>query len=290
MASPQALAQDTRLPAPRILDQAAGRLRYLEAGDGPPVVLIHGSITTADEMALALFDDLAPRHRVVAFDRPGHGGSTRGRLEGEPLEQARRLRAGIEALGIERPVLVGHSFGAVVALSYAMEWPDEVAGLVLISPLILPEPRLEHLLFGARAAPVSGDFIAHGPGRGQDAAMLPILWEMMFKPQPMPAIFRDQFPFDLANNAEAMQAMGEDSMQAAPRLTWNLARLSTCRVRTHIFVGAADLVVDPMKHGALAAAAMPRVRFRVLPGMGHMVHHFHPHMIAQAVAEIGLPA
>ena len=43
-------------------------------------------------------------------------------------------------------------------------------------------------------------------GRAQDAAVLPLLWDMMFKPQPMTAAFREHFPFALANNAEAMQA------------------------------------------------------------------------------------
>lgn len=279
-------ASDTRLAPAKFIEQGAERLRYLEAGSGSPVVLIHGSLTTADEMAIALFDDLTPGHRVIAFDRPGHGRSTRLRLAGEPLEQARRLRAGLRSLGVERPVLVGHSFGAVLALSYALEWPDEIAGLVMVSPLIVPEPRLEHLLFGPRAFPVSGDFIAQGPGRAQDQVMLPLLWDMMFKPQPMPKAFQQQFPFDLANNADAMQAMGEDSVQAISRLTYNLGRLATCRVPTRIFVGASDLVADPMKHGGLAATAMPRARFRALPGMGHMLHHFRPELIAEAVDEL----
>ena len=60
-------------------------------------------------------------------------------------------------------------------------------------------------------------------------------------------------------------------------------RLAGCRVPTHVLVGASDLVVDPMKHGGLAATAMPRARLRVLPGIGHMAHHFHPRMIAEAV-------
>lgn len=278
------------LPVARYLTQGRERLRYLEAGTGSPVVLIHGAITTADEMAIALFDELVPRHRAIAFDRPGHGDSTRRRLAGDPLEQARRLRAGVGALGVERPVLVSHSFGTVVALSYAMEWPEEIAGLVMISPLVVPEPRLEHLLFGPRAVPISGDLIAHGPGRAQDAAVLPLLWDMMFKPQPMTAAFREHFPFALADNAEAMQAMGEDAVQAAARLAWNLSRLALCRVPTQILVGAADLVVDPLKHGGLAAAAMPRARLRMLPSMGHMLHHFHPQLVADAVGALSAAA
>ena len=69
--SAPAILTETPLPAPlpaaHYLGHGADRLRYLEAGTGSPVVLIHGSITTADEMAIALFDDLAARRRVVAF-------------------------------------------------------------------------------------------------------------------------------------------------------------------------------------------------------------------------------
>lgn len=278
------------LPAPCYVGEGEDRVRYFEAGSGPPAILIHGQLTTAEDMVIALFGDLAPHHRTIAFDRPGFGESERARFAGDPLAQATRLRGTIKALGVIRPVIVGHSFGTVVALTYAMEWPDEIAGLVLISPLILPEPRMEHLLFGPRFLPGGGDFLAYGPGRVQDAALLPVLWEMMFKPQAMPDVFRAQFPFDLAGEAHSIQALGEDSVQAFPRLTKNFLNLTLCRVPTHILVGTADLVVSPTRHGGLAAAAMPRARFRAVPGMGHMVHHFRPDLVAQAVKDLSAAA
>ena len=62
-------------------------VRYAQAGDGPDVVLIHGAMTSAEDMVLGPFDALAERFRVTAFDRPGHGETHRPRLQGSLSQQ-----------------------------------------------------------------------------------------------------------------------------------------------------------------------------------------------------------
>src|SRR3954467_12230034 len=89
-------------------------------------------------------------------------------------------------VGLDRPVLVGHSYGAAVAIAYAMKHPQEIAGVVAISPMALPEPRLEHFLFGPRGFPSSARRWPQASGRCRIAITLPLLWEAMFWPQRMP--------------------------------------------------------------------------------------------------------
>src|SRR3954469_11200543 len=89
--------------AQRFIDDAEGRIRFLEAGSGPDVVLIHGAISAAEDMMIALAD-LSDEYRLIAFDRPGHGLSSRPRLQGTPLQQAARLRSAMRALELRKPV------------------------------------------------------------------------------------------------------------------------------------------------------------------------------------------
>src|SRR5262245_8250096 len=109
------------------------RLRYLDSGAGTPVVLLHGNGSMIEDIASCGIME-APGYRFVAFDRPGFGHSERprGRAWG-PSEQAGLFLRAIAELGIRRPIVVGHSWGTLVALAMALESPDEVAGLVLLS-------------------------------------------------------------------------------------------------------------------------------------------------------------
>ena len=109
------------------------RVHYVMRGSGPPVVLLHGNnVTSADFEASGLFDRLARNHQVIAFDRPGFGHSSRPRNRfWTPAAQAALLRRALAGLGIERPVVVGHSMGTMVALAMALDFPGSVSALVL---------------------------------------------------------------------------------------------------------------------------------------------------------------
>lgn len=282
-----AVSNTSRPFAERFIDDAEGRIRFLEAGSGPDLVLIHGAISAAEDMMIAL-SELAHEFRLIAFDRPGHGLSSRPRLHGSPLQQAARLRGAMQALGLSKPVLVGHSFGGSVALSFALEWPEEVSGLVLIAPIVVPELRLEHLLFGGRIVPGYGEMAAFGPGRLRDAAVLPLLWEGMFAPQRMPPRFRQAFPFELAGRPEEMLATGEDAVQGLPNLAAAFWNARQCQLPTVILAGGADLVVNPVRHAAALASVMPRADLHIEAGVGHMLHHFRFDLVAGAVRKVAL--
>lgn len=259
-------------------------LAYVEAGSGPPVVMIHGALMTLEDMWLPLAPRLAGRHRVVSLDRPGHGLSIRHRLvDASPWRQARWIREGLERLGIERPVIVGQSFGATVALCLALAHPESVAGVVAVAPLCFPEPRLEQALFGFRAVPGAGDTLAQLLSGALDPVLLPILWRMIFVPQSVPPGFAKRFPWQQASGAERMIAEGEDAMSLATALMRMIGAYGSCRVPVRILGGSGDIVVNNALHGYLAATLMPGARFDWIPGAGHMLHHFHQDRIAEEV-------
>src|SRR5690606_13025001 len=112
------------------------RIHYVERGEGRPIVMIHGLGGTLHHLRRPLMEAFGDGYRLIALDRPGSGYSLRapGR-DGRLSEQARLVAGFIDAMQLDRPLLVGHSLGGAVALATALDFPDKVAGLALIAPL-----------------------------------------------------------------------------------------------------------------------------------------------------------
>ncbi len=272
----------------RFADTAEGRrIAYLAAGAGPAAVLIHGTLMTADDMRLGPMDALAHHFNCVAFDRPGHGWSDHVRGTDASLwAQAATLRGAVRALGLERPVVCGHSFGAAVALAYGMAFPDEVAGVVAMAPICFPEPRLEQLLFAPRAVPATGDLLSRALGATLDPVLLPALWRAMFLPQAMPDRFASDFPFGRAGRPEQIVTEAENAVALWTDLPRSALSYAGCRVPVRFLCGGADIVVNTFTQGAVAAALIPGARLRLLPGIGHMLHHVMPDAVVEAVRDV----
>lgn len=263
------------------------RIAYVEAGAGPDLVLIHGTLMTADDMRLGPMGALAERFHCIAFDRPGHGWSDHRRgVDASLWSQAATLRAAVRALGLSRPLLCGHSFGAAVALAYGMDHPAEVAGVVALAPICFPEPRLEQALFGPRAIPGPGELLSRILGATTDPVLLPALWRAMFLPQAMPARFAASFPFARAGRPEQIVTEAENAAALWGDLSRSALAYGRCAVPVRILCGGADIVVNTFTQGALAAAVIPGARFDLPPGAGHMLHHLDPEAVAAAVAAL----
>lgn len=119
------------------------RLAYVDHGDGPPVLLVHG-MAGSWESWLANIDALAERHRVLAVDLPGFGDSE-PLADGEDFDgYVRSLRDLMDELGVPSVAVVGHSLGGLVALSLASQVPERVRCVVLVSGggAVLSRPRL----------------------------------------------------------------------------------------------------------------------------------------------------
>ena len=259
-------------------------LYALQAGQGPDVVLVHGALVTHWDWLQGPFDSLARRCRVTAVDRPGHGRSRRPRFSGTPRDQAAQIAEGLDRLGVERAVIVGHSMGGLVALALAELRPERVASLVLLAPIAFPEARpLEHGLLAPRAAPLVGPLLSALGEATIDRPLLKTIQRLMFAPQPVPPRWEADFPYQEVLTTDQMVKEGEETSAILPFAPAAALDFGAIRTPTHILSGTADQVVNPARHARPLAARLVLARLTELEGCGHMLHHVQPGAVFEAI-------
>ena len=120
-------------PAPKMVDAGGRQLQYLEIGEGEPMVLVHGFGGDLNNW-MFVQPTLAEKHRTIALDLPGHGGSAKDVGAGDADTLAGVVEAALDALGVKGAHLAGHSMGGAIAALVAARRPDLVSALTLIAP------------------------------------------------------------------------------------------------------------------------------------------------------------
>ena len=275
-------------PAGRFVTVDGVRLHYIEKGEGPPVVLIHGNVVTSEDFVLSgVLDRVAARgHRVIAFDRPGYGYSDRPHGTLWTAEaQADLLRRACERLGVERPVVVGHSWGAIVAMAFALNYPDAVSGLVVLSGYYYRTLRADLPLVSITAIPVLGDLLRYTLAPLFGAAILPLNFKVMFGPRRIPDRFSREFPHGMPVRPGQIRAETQDAATMVPAVMMMRGRFAELHMPVIIIAGDRDRVVDVGRHAKRLHGEIPQSDLRLVPDAGHMVHHAVPDQVAEAIEE-----
>jgi pimeloyl-ACP methyl ester carboxylesterase len=272
-------------PVGRILDVDGVAVHVHERGKGEPVVLIHGSGSLIqDFLTSGLVERLAETRRVIMFDRPGYGYTERPRgTIWTPERQAALLVAACARIGAERPVVLGHSWGALVAVAWALDHPDAISRLVLGSGYYYPTARLDALPTLLVGSPVIGDLVAHTIAPLQTRLTGPAGNRMIFSPARPTRRFLDEMPFGLMLRPKQLRATGADSGQmpvAAARLA---ERYGELKLPVTILWGEGDKLVGQADQSARLLLALPHATGAEIPGGGHMIHHVRPDIVADAI-------
>ena len=243
---------------------------YLEAGEGPVLLLIHGMAGNCDNWR-EVVEPLAHRHTVIAPDFPGHGASAAGGGDYSIGALAAGLRDLLLALGHERATLVGHSLGGGVAMQLAYQFPEMAERLVLVSSGGLG-PEVSPVLRAA-ALPGADLFISATAGVGQrvGSALGRGLAAIGLRPNA-----------DLAEVARGYASLGDPERRAAFLGTLHAVvgtggqrvaatdRLYLAEEMPLLIVwGARDSII-PVRHGEDAHLAVPGSRLEIFDDVGHM--------------------
>jgi pimeloyl-ACP methyl ester carboxylesterase len=285
-------AERAHPPAGRVLDVDGVRLHVVERGAGSPVVLIHGNtVNHRDFEASGLIDRLAREHRVIAIDRPGFGHSSRPRDRlWTPAAQAKLLHSALAQLGVEQAVIVGHSMGAMVAMALALDHPDDVRGLVLLSGYHYPTARIDALLSAPVALPVLGDVMRYTATAISARLLLRRVVQAMFAPHAVPEQFLPMLSREMMVRPVQLRANAEDAAFMIGQAAASSERHRELRMPVAIFGGSDDKVVDVEAHSMRLHRELPGSTLVVVPGAGHMVHYAVPDAVSAAIERLAQPS
>ena len=260
--------------------------RPAEGEERGAVLLLHGASGNAADLYVALAGRLAAAgFRVLSADRPGHGWSDRfGGPEGaSPAVQAAALRQAAEALGVTQAVVVVHSLGGLAGLALALDHPDFVRALVLLSPVSHPWPGGVAWFYGLGAHPWLGP-----PFRRLvtlPAGMLKMREAIasVFAPNAPPRNFIEATGVPLVLRPLHFRANCEDVAHAEAAVAALSPRYGAIRAPTEVVTGDSDGVVYAHIHSDGLARDIFGARLTTLNGVGHSPHHVAPERIVAIV-------
>jgi len=265
------------------------RVHYRQVGQGPDLVLIHGASGNLRDFTFAFADRMADRFRVTVFDRPGLGytqvdpalvGPWGDRGE-TPQSQAALLARAARAIGVERPVVAGHSYGGAVTMAWALNHAPAAA--VVISGATQPWPGGLGPLYtvngsklgGSTVVPLISAFATDGLVRDAVASI--------FAPQDPPEGYLDYVGAPLTLRPASFRANARQVNTLRPQVVEMQPRYGQLDLPLEIVHGTADDVVPIDIHSERLVEQVPGARLTRLEGVGHMPHHVAAEAVADAI-------
>lgn len=272
-------------PIGRFLEVDGVRLHYFEKGQGEPILLLHGNGTMIqDFLTSGVVDALSRSHRVLLFDRPGFGYSSRprGRLW-TPTAQARLVQNALRQLQVDRAVVVGHSWGTLVAIALALNHRERVRSVVLLSGFYFPRFRFDVLVLSPPAIPVIGDVLRYTISPVLGLILMPLLLRAVFGPSPVPARFAREFPISLMLRPSQIRASAAEAGLMIPAARELRRRYHELTQPVLIMAGTDDRIVTMERQSRRLRAELGNSEFREIAKTGHMVHHSVPGQVVSAI-------
>lgn len=251
-----------------------------------PIVLMHGASANFLDMKIALGDRLSENRRIILVDRPGHGYSERPKDSHLLNVQTRQINGLIKKLKVEKPIVIGQSYGGAVALKYALNYPDDVSGLIILA-------GVSHAWPGGVA-----NYYSIGAGEGLGTllrwTLFPALGELKgpeytastFWPLKPPRNYHDRAATGLLYRPKEFKNNAQDMTHLLKEVNAMKSRYETISVPVKILAGTHDTIVSPTIHGRTLAQEIPNAHFEFVPGTGHTLQHSATEEIDAMLAEL----
>lgn len=283
-------AEATYPPLGRFLTVEGGRVHYIEGGEGPTVILIHGANGNLRDWTYSMFAKLAETHHVIAFDRPGLGYSDRAAEDGaNPEVQARILSKAATELDVTDAVIVGHSWGGSVAAAWALNHAEQIKGVAMLAGATHPWGGDGVFVYKLAASPTLGGLVG-GAARAyvSNGRREQFLADVFHPNDPLPG-YLDYIGVELALRPDTFRWNSEDLTQLDRHLRRMAPRYPTIRVPMEILHGEEDRTVWASVHSRPLHDKVRVSNLTIVPGVGHMIHHIAEARVIAAIEALARP-
>ncbi|MBE0413832.1 alpha/beta hydrolase [Yoonia sp.] len=293
-------------PVGAFVSVTGGQVHYVQQGQGPHLILLHGAGGNLREFTFDLMGRLSQRYTVTAFDRPGLGYTDRvpGIAKGaaatagdSPQAQAAMLREAAAALGITDPIIAGHSFGGIVAYAWAVagldaDSPVNARAIVSLAGVTMPWPgglgsyyTINGSAFGGLVTvPLISALVPNG--------VIDSRIEDTFTPQAAPTGYARHIGAALTLRPASFRANIRQVNTSWPHVAALSRRYPELSLPVEMVHGTADTTVPIHIHADPGVKILPNAHLVRLDGIGHMPHHTNPDetvaAIDRAAAHAGL--
>jgi pimeloyl-ACP methyl ester carboxylesterase len=260
-------------PRGSFIEVDGSRIHYLDEGSGPPLVMVHGLGGQMHNFTHSLLDRLKNNHRVIILDRPGCGYSTRPRNASAALAaQAKTIAGLIEKLGLEQPLIVGHSLGGAIALMLALEHPEKIGGLALLAPATHAGKTVPPMFRGIYVrSKVMRRLVAWTLAIPMSITNRELVLGTVFGPGAVPADFAIKGGGLLTLRPRSYVAASADLIAAIEGLQHMPARYGDLTVPVGVLFGTNDLLLDHAVHGGGLVEKYAGAHIELIEDGGHMI-------------------
>jgi pimeloyl-ACP methyl ester carboxylesterase len=279
-------AQRDNPPQGRFIHVNGVRLHYVERGSGRPLVLFHGHGSMIQDFeSSGLIGLAAENYRVIVFDRPGFGHSLRPRnVVWSPEAQAELFKKALDQLDVERAIVLGHSWGASVAVALAIKHPSFVEALVLASGYYFPSARVDAAISSVPAIPGLGDIVSYTVSPIITRLIWPAILRKIFGPRPVPQKFAG-FPVEMAVRPSQIRASAAEAALMVPAAFVASKTYRGIEMPTIILAGEDDRLIDIDEQSARLHDELKQSLFHRIAGAGHMIQQSETSDVMAAIDE-----
>lgn len=257
------------------------------AGGLPPIVFIHGASGNLLDQMIPVRPLLEGRAEMLFLDRPGHGWSQRGAGNSDPVAQANTIVALMERYGIEKAVIVGHSFGGAVAAALAVEHPEKTAGLVFLSAATHPWPGGEtSWYYKLSALPVLGRVFVETLAWPGGTLRIGAASTCVFAPNRMPERYLADAAIPLVLRASAFRWNAVDVAGLYDHVAAYSKRYGEIAVPTVVISGNRDTVVYEEIHSVGLARDITGAEMIWVDNLGHKPDWVAPDLVVAAIEKV----
>lgn len=274
-------------PSGQFLDVNGTKVHYQIEGSGPDLVMIHGAGGSLRDFTFSIVDQLKSDFRVIMFDRPGHGYTeriaTRAQLGESPKEQSDLLSAAAKQLGVKDAIVLGHSFGGAVAMSYTLENQEQVRALVMVAGVSNEWPGGLDRWYEITNSWAGRNLLIPTLSALASRKRLEATTAGIFEPNAVPEGYLDHMGVALSKSKTILQSTTQQVNGLKSHIIEMEKRYPSISIPVEIVHGDLDDTVPLNVHGRVLATQIKGANLTILEGVGHMPQHIAEPQVVAAI-------